>query len=532
MKRFGTLILAFCLFLALLSIPAFADGTSYYLEELDMSISIPDEFDVFTRDIKSDDPLLKEYGISKQDLDFMYENKVYLYAMDQLMQYELMVTMDELAHEDLNDFSDSGLNSMLDDIDELYTSNGITIIKSDIYTHSQTKFLRIHMSQPGASDALYSLQYHTIIDGKGINITLHSYSGQIGFDEEAIAKEIVDSTDFVSLPPLSTATSATPAFTFKDKVSGLSFTVPENWSVDTEPKGEDHVGTMFVSKFVDAPYITFASEDIYESGLGFAKDLVTRDMFENDILSAEVVADMFSCDESDVSLRTFGGKEYYYAEALFSGSDYGIEADYTTIYLLRCENGIAYIFHFFDNSDSAYYDDFVQLVSSCEYPQFEVSEADTEARYLLIGFIVLAVLLLTPAIYPLPIIIYRFAIRKKPLSKKKARIVALIYGLCFAVIPAFIAILTIGIFWLLAAVLVIMIAVNYAILKCGKTEEKATPIDAVISAIEDPSIEKVYEVPLQSDYSANSSRLQYCHMCGNKLSEDTSCCSKCGTRIK
>ncbi len=531
MKRFGTLILALCLFLALLSIPSFADGTSYYLEELDMSISIPEGFDVFTRDTKPSDANARKYGMTQEDLDSIFENNVYIYAWDNAKQYEFIITSVESPFNDLNLLNDDLIKSLANSMREDFESMDVTFIKSDIYKHDQIKFLKMYISQYMNAEKVYSLMHTTILNGSTINFTLHSYSGQIGSSEEALAKEIVDSAVFDYSPLSGAPASESPAFIYTDEESGLRFTVPANWIEEEVSEDSEYIDTKFVSTFSDGSIIIFASEDIYESETDFRKGLVSRDMFGNDLISKELVAEMCLCDESDVFLYNLGDKEYYFAELNFTDSVYGLDLTSKITFLLRCENGILYMFQFYGGSDSAYYDDFVQLVGSCEYPQFDISEADTEAKYLLIGLIVLAVLLLTPAIYPLPIIIYRFAIRKKPLSKKRARIVALIYGLCFAAIPAFIALLTIGIFWLLAAVLIVMIAVNYAILKCGKAKEKTTPIDAVIFAIEDPTIEKVYEVPLQSDFPANSSRLQYCHMCGNKLAEDTAYCSKCGTKI-
>ncbi|MBR2879871.1 MAG: hypothetical protein IKC02_04295, partial [Oscillospiraceae bacterium] len=299
------------MFITLLSVPAFADGTNYYLEELDMRISIPDEFDVFTRDTKSNDPLLKKHGLT--DLDYMYENNWYMEAYDLSSELQIVVMMTESTLDDYNNLSDSTMDALLSELPAMFEGGRFDFIEGDIYNHKQTKFIKMYLSERNSTDSVYSLQYDTLLDGMSITIALNSYAGKIGSAEEALAAEIVDSVSFGSAPPVSSQN--TSAFVFTDEISGLSFTVPENWREDPDFKDETNAGTRFVSKYVDAPYITYYRKDVYESNLGFAKDLVTRDMFGNDLFTAEDVAEMFSCNESDVSLRSFGDKEYYFAEA-------------------------------------------------------------------------------------------------------------------------------------------------------------------------------------------------------------------------
>jgi hypothetical protein len=49
---------------------AFAAGsTTYDLDDLGLSIVIPDSYIVFTRSIESNDPHLSEYGLTKDGLE-------------------------------------------------------------------------------------------------------------------------------------------------------------------------------------------------------------------------------------------------------------------------------------------------------------------------------------------------------------------------------------------------------------------------------------------------------------------------------
>ena len=57
-----------CLF-SLLVLPVHAASSNYTIPELGLTISIPTEYDVFTLDMTSNDPLLSDYGTTKDDLD-------------------------------------------------------------------------------------------------------------------------------------------------------------------------------------------------------------------------------------------------------------------------------------------------------------------------------------------------------------------------------------------------------------------------------------------------------------------------------
>ena len=74
LKVFWSFCLVFCLF----SVSALAASKSYYLDELGMSIDIPSDYVVFTRDIKANDPNLRAYGLTKDGMSsLMLERSIY-----------------------------------------------------------------------------------------------------------------------------------------------------------------------------------------------------------------------------------------------------------------------------------------------------------------------------------------------------------------------------------------------------------------------------------------------------------------------
>ena len=201
MKRSLMVFLILCLAFSLLSPAAFAAGSSYKLDELGMSIELPQDYIVFTRDIKSNDPNLSAYGLTRDELySLMVDGCIYLNAWDKDLNYEIIVTMTDSPVEDFNLYSDTALMDLASSAEDEYRNYGITYIKSELYQHSQAKFIKIYISQQSNGSTVYGLEYSTVYNSKAINITLQSYSGKINSSKEAILKEIVDSVRFDTAP--------------------------------------------------------------------------------------------------------------------------------------------------------------------------------------------------------------------------------------------------------------------------------------------------------------------------------------------
>jgi len=201
MRKFFSAIT--CLFLlAYLSTTAYAAETIIYqLYELDMSIAIPSDYVVFTRDIKADDPNLSTYGLTKNYMTNLMETKnIYLNAWDKDLKFEIIVTMIDSSLGNFAELSESALNTLASSTKTEYANAGITLITYEIYQHSQTKFIKIYISQPFNGSTVYGLQYYTVYNNKAINITMQSYSGKISSSKETILKSIVDSAHFKTEP--------------------------------------------------------------------------------------------------------------------------------------------------------------------------------------------------------------------------------------------------------------------------------------------------------------------------------------------
>ncbi|MDY3219852.1 MAG: zinc ribbon domain-containing protein [Candidatus Fimivivens sp.] len=483
MSRIFKVLLSFCLVFCLLPSHAFAANTTYELEELGMSIELPSNHVVFTRDIKANDPNLSAYGLTKDGMSsLMLERNIYLNAWDEDVNYEIIVTMVDSPFEDYNQFSNTTLNGFASALETEYASMGITFIRSELYQHSQAKFVKIYISQPNNGDTAYGLQYHTVYNGKAINITLQSYSGEIDSSREASIQKIVDTIRFDTKPQFSAPPAQTKAFTYTDKDSGMTFTVPANWIESPMNEDREYIDVKFTSNLEEGLCIIFSSQDVYEledfkAELSATEQLLlTRDVIGNDIFTKADIAEMYGCKEKDVLMVTYGDKEYYTAEVIKTDTSYGIPISVPMVYLLRCENGYMYMFQFNGTKDSPYFDDFINLISSAKYPVI-ADEMLFQRRTIGIVFILVLIVLA---------IICVFAVQKRRSQKGSIE--------CSVHITA------------------------------STYNEENNQNETFLSGNIQKAIHK------ETDSTGNSSVI-FCHKCGAKVKYGSQFCHKCGAKL-
>lgn len=501
MKRILTTLLIFCFVLCLLPVSAFASTGTYDLDELGMSIELPSDHVVFTRDIKANDPNLSAYGLTKDGLSsLMQERSIYLNAWDEDINYEIIITMMDSPLADYNLLSDTTLAAVVSSFETEYAGAGITFIRSDIYQHSQAKFAKIYISQPNNGETAYGLQYNTVYNDKAINITMQSYSGKIDSNKESILKKIVDTVHFDTDPQLNPPPTQTEAFTYTDPTSGMTFTVPANWVEEPMFKEREFIDVKFVSNLEEGLAIIFASEDMLSDGFleesgvsGFEKLLVSRSNLDNSMLTKADVAAMYGESESAVSMVTYGNKEYFIYETVQSGSAYGVTVKVPMTILVRCENGFMYMFQFCGTKDNPYFADFEKLVNSVKYPVFEDDEVVRDqvlGSYLLLAIIVLIALIL------IIVFVCRSAIKKKAIKKKPQ------------VTPTI----------------------------AEESTVRATPEASQVKAEEvlppEPPTKELEPEPTPEPLvETTEPAVSFCHRCGNKLMSGSLFCNKCGTKI-
>ena len=203
MKKIIFIILVLlCLIISMSTVMA-SDASTFELPDLNLKIDVPADWITFTRDIKESDPNLELLGVTADLMKSDFEDKsIYLDSICLDPTNEIVVTMvsDQGSKDayDLTRVSDqdfqSTANSVKNEMQKL-AGDSINYNDSSTYTHEQAKFVVFRFTTQGDMET-YSQQYTTIINGQTINITMHSFTGELTADQEELLKNTVDSVVF------------------------------------------------------------------------------------------------------------------------------------------------------------------------------------------------------------------------------------------------------------------------------------------------------------------------------------------------
>ena len=227
--------------------------------------------------------------------------------------------------------------------------------------------------------------------------------------------------------------------TYIDTNSGVTFTIPENWSETPMSETRKFIDVKFTHNDNPVFNIIYGSIDLWEQLPSSDKIGLTRSDFDNSTFSKSELVQLLECDESDIEIVTYNNREYYKCINHVSQSIEGINISLDITILLYIDNGWMYQYQFSGTENINYYNDFLSLINSVNYPvpQDTVQMASTENNEhydsennlsgmflinILIGFII------TIIIYTVPIAIYRYAIRKRPMKESHAKILIIIYA--------------------------------------------------------------------------------------------------------
>lgn len=178
MKR---LLLAVLLLLCLPAAPALAETQTCDLVSPAFSVDLPDDWDLLTAGMATDDPLLEKYDLDKTALDSLFaDNDIWLNAIPQDQSGELTITVTQNSKSerlfDLNLHSDSDLLAQLK---HPQVAGGPEYTAYGVYQQAEAKFLYTVL----VLDGKYGLQYTTVINGVSIVLTYYDYDGAAALDQ-------------------------------------------------------------------------------------------------------------------------------------------------------------------------------------------------------------------------------------------------------------------------------------------------------------------------------------------------------------
>ena len=539
-----------CLLVVCLVLPGAAlaaDTTKYTVEELGLTVTIPDDLIIFGRQIDPDDPNLSIYGLNAQELEEQYrKGNIYLNVVSPLMNYEILVTMvtypGDMPFADLRAVPDAMMASIEETMHAGFEAIGARNIRNDRYDTQQMPYLRLHYERENAGSMIYSLQFSALVGQQFINLTLNSYGKPIASEQEDLLQGIVDSAVYeAKSTPADTASrpadiirpsAAVQALsTYISNKGGIRFTIPAGWSEKPFTQEREAVDVKFANN--EGNLILFGCTDVWSILPDEEKTGLSRSDCRNKIMSDSDVADMYQSDGmtvSSVEREVIADTEYFLVRAKKS-MELGpadLNIDMTTHILIY--NGWMYTFTFSGKATSTAYEDYKTLLSSAQYDDLPAANgssdvlqklakgqpaADGATDFFAKVFALVISFALTITLYTLPILIYRYCIKKEPLPPNKARKIAVIYGICaFAASVAIFVALQDGV---PGGAVFLWSYVNYRILRGGGRAGRATPVNSTSGQRTD--------IPVQPP------KALFCTQCGARLATESCHCPACGARV-
>lgn len=381
MKKIIAVVWTLSLLLGLITTALAVESTTYDLEELGVTIDIPNDYIVFTRDTPEDDPNYAAYGLTKESMDELFDQRsIYLNAWDADIQFEIVVTMAESSFADFSTQSDTVLTALSSSLDDVYEDLGYAFLKADIYPHRQTKFMKIYAQEKQSNNPVYTLQYNTTCNAQSINITLRSFSGEITEEKEDILRNIVDTVNFQNVEPPSPDWEETESFEYKDPKTGISFSVPANWVEKPLSGDREFIDAKFSPTQEDGLLILYGSIDYWTKLREDAKLELTRASINNSLLTEEHVAPFVDdprAENVQISKVTYAQKEYFQIKATTHVKTEVFNLSFPIVYLIRLENGYLFYFQFLGADSGPYFEDFISLINSVQYPFVDDTSADS-----------------------------------------------------------------------------------------------------------------------------------------------------------
>jgi hypothetical protein len=383
-----------CLF-SLLVLPVHAASSKYTIPELDLTLSIPTEYDVFTLDMSSNDTLFSDYGTTKADLDAQFAaSSIYLNAISTTRNEEIVVTMTDSPLTNLNGMGDTTLMTLASALVDEYANYGITVTDYDVYHHDQLTFIQIYFHDTGKT--VYGLQFYTVSNEQAMNFTLRSYEGSISSSQKNTIYAIVDSIRLNYEVEATPTAEASPAFVHTDKDTGLTFTVPEGWSKISLTEQRDYLDAKFASTEDPGLVILYGSTDLWSELPASERAGYSKSDFSSELFTKQDIADIFGTSKYLVDDVTYDGVHYFKVATTTEKEAMGLKVSVTMTQLFRVENGWGYTFQFGGDENSPYYSDFVSLIKSADYPEFSKSAAVVPiiVVFVILGGIVIAIVLI------------------------------------------------------------------------------------------------------------------------------------------
>ena len=170
-----------------------ADTVNVRLDDLGLSLDVPSDCSIFTRDMSPDDPALEEKGIDFTELqELLTDGNIYLNLLNDDPAFESLVTMQANAVESMSIFDDDMLEALKEPLAQEYESAGMKVSSVDYFTTDQTVLFRTE----GSINTTQVLVYYTVHNHQAISMVLRYEGDAIPEEYRTAMQAMVDSVRF------------------------------------------------------------------------------------------------------------------------------------------------------------------------------------------------------------------------------------------------------------------------------------------------------------------------------------------------
>jgi len=240
MKRLFVFLL--CALFVICAVPAQATNISYNIDAVGISIALPQEMYVFTRQVRPDDERISALGLTYEALMSSFESQdMYLEAMDTEAFNEIVVICEPTSDTNYYELGYDGLYNAAIAEEKSLEAAGRKIASSDLFENNNIDFVKtVSLSND------CQVQYTTVYNGKKIKIRLIDFDGMVTDDEAESFETIVETVAFAS-PPAVEPKSEEPQKPKDTQVETSA--VPENYTPSAESAadaGVDKLGRLLI----------------------------------------------------------------------------------------------------------------------------------------------------------------------------------------------------------------------------------------------------------------------------------------------
>ncbi|MBQ4048905.1 MAG: zinc ribbon domain-containing protein [Clostridia bacterium] len=547
MKRiFASLLIVLCV-IGVCSPLTLAADMRYEIPEVGISILLPDKYEVQFRSDEPNKKYLSILGLTYDEyMDWMLESNIYFDAFAD-NSCEVYIAMTEVGTTDLRDYTSAELNNFLSLIKSSYDESTFQVIEYYVCTISNIPFFYIEYAKSAENLSVHAQYYATTVNGKRLEIGRSVMNRQINAADRREMDAIINSFTL-----LSDTRKQSAAFVYKDEVSGVSFTVPANYKQkELEQNNESIQFCQIDDPNVILQYVMidlWADTPAADRGDSSREDIDKLYQF----LTPSDLEELFGYPIRNFHTERHNNNDYYVFNITITPTA-NMPIDIVTAAAFK--NGCAYLFQYPGIEGDEHYADFVGLLNSVKIPSIahpigstppgSIKESNSSVarfRKLLAEDLVLWIIVnlcLTILIHPLPLWLYRWCIRKKPVAPKNAKKIVIIDAVIVFVVMNVIAYFGSG--RVTGAAIILWAWVSYRVLISGhkntETPEEPTAADEIEteSETEEPAEENdLTEISVLDEEEAvkeESPVPVFCRKCGAKLIPGAGFCRKCGTAV-